>query len=568
MSQSGPLTTSIVSTAAETLTGNIGGPVGPDLDLNINILGGDSIDVAGNPGTNTLDVDLTVNVQETAIHGWNGSTLEDPDVTVTSDGATITASVEGLGGGDLTVVFSDGFFIWDTTPADTITLTAGTDPFPQQNFLFFLQSTKVLTVNTTGFPTAEHNAVATIICQSAASLQTQGAIKIHLWTDHIKTVAEQGHLTDINAWIRNQNATWVSGVTQSFNLTPNVGVPDNVTITTTAGSVFELHPHVYPAFDNPIDYFVINDFTTPYTVVNDLNALLTDSTGSSMSGRFFSIVLWGVVGTVDSDKLFINLPSGSYNNSTSLSEDVGKFANFSIPQEFKGAAFLIAQWNLRHQTTSGGTWTSVEEIDLRGLVPSLAPGGTTVSLVEFSDNLFRVFDDIDDTKKIAFEASPVTTATTRTITMVDADLDLAEVTTTFTCDTGTALGSSNAVSLIGSGGIATTGAGSTITVVGAGETEISITPLDNTDSPYTVLSTDYYMSCDVSAGVLTVLLPNAPTTGKVFIVKDSTGDSTTNNITVTTVGGVVTIDGTTSRVIATDFLSLSFVFNGTSYEVF
>jgi len=41
----------------ETLTGNSGGPVGPDGAFNINVVGdGVTIDVAGNPGTNTLTI--------------------------------------------------------------------------------------------------------------------------------------------------------------------------------------------------------------------------------------------------------------------------------------------------------------------------------------------------------------------------------------------------------------------------------------------------------------------------------------------------------------------------------
>lgn len=42
----------------------------------------------------------------------------------------------------------------------------------------------------------------------------------------------------------------------------------------------------------------------------------------------------------------------------------------------------------------------------------------------FADNVFRVQDNADATKQIALEASGITTATTRTITMPDADVDL------------------------------------------------------------------------------------------------------------------------------------------------
>lgn len=472
---------------------------------------GNTIDVTA--GSNTLNVDLSADVQTTGIHGWNGSTLETPFVTVTSDGATITANVEREGGGDLTVVFSDGFFDWDTTPPATVTLTAGTDTNPVQNYIFFPQATKTLTANTTGFPTAEHNPVATTICQSAASLQTDGAIKLHLWTDHLTTTTSQGHIPDVSSWIRNQNATWTSGVVQTFDITTNVGTPDNVLITTTAGEVLELHPHSYPAFTGTPDYYVINDSITPYMIVNDLSDLLTDSTGASMSGRFFSLVLWGSIGTLATDKFFINLPSGSYANSTSLQEDASGFANFSIPQEFKGAGFLIAQWNLRHQASSGGTWTSIEEIDLRGLVPSLAPGGTTASLTMFSDNVFRIFDDGDDTKNIAFEASPITTATTRTITMVDADLDLAEVPTSFTGDSGSATPALNSLSVVGGNGITTSGSGSTVTIT-SDNAGIDWTEVTGT-SQAMVVDNGYIAS---NVGLVTLTLPVTTVIGDIIRV--------------------------------------------------
>lgn len=141
---------------------------------------------------------------------------------------------------------------------------------------------------------------------------------------------------------------------------------------------------------------------------------------------------------------------------------------------------------------------------------------------------------------------------------------------TVTGDTGGAIGPDAAhnLNIVGSGGITTSGSGNTLTINGAGEVIIDITSLDDTDSPYTVLSADYYMSCDVSAGVLTTDLPDAPTTGHVFIIKDSAGNSAANPITVTTVSGVVTIDGATSRTMSTNYEALQFVFNGTSYEVF
>jgi len=377
-------------------------------------------------GAGTINIDIDSNMVTTAVHGWNGAIIESPVVSVSSDGTTITFSVEKSGGGDLTCVFSDGFYSWDTTPADTISLTAGTDTVPQINYIYFLQSTKTLTVSTSDFPSAEHCPLATVYCQSAASLQTDGPYKVHAWTDHVKDSHEQGHVAHLNSWIRSQNATWISDVAPTLTITTNGSAKDNVIFTSTAGIVYQLHKHTFPAFTGTPDYYVVNDSTTAFDKVTDLNDLLTDSDGDSMSGRYFSLVIWGVVSEDGSDcKLMVNLPSGSYTTSARVQRDSKKYANFSIPAEFRGTGFLIAQYNLHHSTLSSGTWTEVNSVDLRGLYPSISAGSGTVTGSEFDDSVFRVYDNADDSKNLAFQVSSVATATTRTITMCDSDLDLS-----------------------------------------------------------------------------------------------------------------------------------------------
>jgi hypothetical protein len=162
-------------------------------------------------GSNSLNIDLAANVQSTGINAWNGAIIETPSVTVSSNGTVITLSVERSGGGDLTVVFSDGFYAWDTTPADTVTLTAGTDTVPQINYIYFLQSTKTLTASTTAFPSTEYAPIAQVICQSAATLQTDGPYKQQNWTDHVIDTNNEGHISHLNYWIRQQTATYASG---------------------------------------------------------------------------------------------------------------------------------------------------------------------------------------------------------------------------------------------------------------------------------------------------------------------------------------------------------------------
>lgn len=115
-------------------------------------------------------------------------------------------------------------------------------------------------------------------------------------------------------------------------------------------------------------------------------------------------------------------------------------------------------------------------------------------------------------------------------------------------------------------GITITPGANTITIASTGSLNLAYTNV-NTPS-YTVLSTDDYLSVDCSGGAKTVRLPDAATSGRTFVIKDRTGSAATNNITVTTVGGAVNIDGATSFVMNTAYQSISIMGNGTSYEIY
>lgn len=136
------------------------------------------------------------------------------------------------------------------------------------------------------------------------------------------------------------------------------------------------------------------------------------------------------------------------------------------------------------------------------------------------------------------------------------------IATTITGNSGGALSpASNNWNVVGGVNFFTAGAASTLT----GRSDI-VTYLQPGAYPYTALDTDYFISVDTTAP-RTINLPNAPTTGKSYVIKDRVGSAASNNITITTVGGVVLIDGVTSRAIQSNYGSINIVFNGTSYEI-
>lgn len=133
---------------------------------------------------------------------------------------------------------------------------------------------------------------------------------------------------------------------------------------------------------------------------------------------------------------------------------------------------------------------------------------------------------------------------------------------------GTATASGNAITFVGAGGITTSASGSTVTITGAGSGTVTLNYTAVSSSPYVVQATDDFLGVDTSTIAITIQLPDAPATGRTYVVKDATGNAITHNMTVTTVGGAVLIDGATSVIMNTNYESLQFLFNGTAYLIY
>lgn len=317
-------------------------------------------------------------------HYWDGSFLESHQLSVTSDGATIKATLEKNGTGDLTMRFSDGYAVLDCTPIVELTISAGTATAPVMHYIYIPQSTKVLTSSTSGFPATgtEHIRVGTITVRSASLVQTEGAL-VSRWNDHSgETTDARGHALHLGERLRQFFGEWSSGTESTVSITTNVGVPDDVELAVTAGVVYQLHPQSVSAFDMSLGdtAYVINHPTTPYTTTSDLADQLTDANNVSMSGKYYTVIVWGINSSGnESDFVMINLPNGSYSNLTNALSDVDGHTVYDIPQSFKNTGFLIGQYTFKHSTTSGGTWTQENYIDLRGKLPNTSAGSVTGS---------------------------------------------------------------------------------------------------------------------------------------------------------------------------------------------
>lgn len=112
----------------------------------------------------------------------------------------------------------------------------------------------------------------------------------------------------------------------------------------------------------------------------------------------------------------------------------------------------------------------------------------------------------------------------------------------------------------------TNGAG-TITI-GASQAVVANNYSVANATPYVAAATDYYITVDTSTIAITIQLPDAPTNYRTFIIKDSAGNASVRNVTVTTVSGIKLLDGAATFVMNTNYQAAQFLYDGFGYQVF
>lgn len=313
---------------------------------------------------------------------FNGTFQETFDAVVTSDGATITMSLEQSGTGDLTMQFSDGYTTLDcTNPLQTIALTAGADDTsPQANYIYIPQSTKVLTKSTSTWPAGEHIRVAYFLVPSAAFVQSNGCYINQNWNDHLAGADSQGHMAHMSEKLRRLGASWFSGVNANGATASYFTIGAGTTHwLSTSGEVDQLHEHTFPAIETSGSdvVLVVNQNGTAYDDITNLYSITDDNTGTTITNnRYFNLVFWGVVNkSGEFSALMVNLPGGFYVKASDAAIDANGYDVYTEPREFSidsGTAFLICRATFQ----MGGTWTHVATTDLRGLIPATASGSS------------------------------------------------------------------------------------------------------------------------------------------------------------------------------------------------
>ena len=393
---------------------------------------GDSVDLALRlADTGAYSGTIITTAYDSATTFLDGMAYDKPAITIVQ-AAGFWVNVEKLGGGDMDFHLDGVVSTLECTSGAgvggkaRVAITAGSNAnTPQTNYLYVTNTggTATLTASTS-LPTGSFGWIGKVIVLDTVSHNLYGAIGYQRYTES-ETYDSRGLLSHEREKLRALGAVYISGCAPTFTIwgTPD---PDTLHLDVAAGAVYQLHRQTFPSYlDGPYYYGNGADIYEP---IGNLNECLEEQDETSLSGKRFNLVIWGAVNYSTGDcKLFVNLPNGSYTNNPTAMQDRNNTADYSVPDDMRSVAFLIARVALRHTTTSSGTWAELATYNLLGTPLGVRTGGASSgdASSEFDDNLFRVYDETDPTKVMAFQNSGITTGNTRTLTIPDANGTIA-----------------------------------------------------------------------------------------------------------------------------------------------
>lgn len=384
--------------------------------------------------TETPDDDFEIKIASPIADIIEGMSRDKPTLDIVNTAGTLYLEVEKDGGGDIEVFLNGQVATLDcTTGAGTggkarVALTAGTNAnTPQVNYFYITASGSTATLNaSTGIPSGAFVWVGKAVVPDVTTWDTEGNYLLQRTTESLND--SRGQLSHAREKLRFGLDGYHSGATPTFSIDATQD-PDTMSLTTLSGIIYQMHKQTWPAFDNSKFYY--GNGQNIYESFTDLNQALATSDGTPLSNNDrYSLVIWGAMNYSDADcKVFVNLSSDTYASDALADADANNTADYSVPNEFRSVAFLIARVVLKYTTSSSGTFTEISFYDLTGQKPGGRNGGSSVVpptiATDFLDGEFKLLNSADITKEAAFSAAGISTGQTRTFTFPDANGTLA-----------------------------------------------------------------------------------------------------------------------------------------------
>lgn len=383
---------------------------------------------------------LAVNIRDTAYqYEFEAAPVEKLDVNVIVDTGVTYMDIGADGGGDFHIQLKNYFSEIDATTGGgvggkaRVSLTAGTSTAPAYNYVYAYDNagTIELTSSTTR-PITNYAMIAEVSVLDSATTNTYGPLMLRRWTNaRVNGPSDDlGLVVGIAERLRLEGAKYVSGVAGTLTI-DTVPSPDTIKVTSTSGVVHQLWSQTMPALDTSTDGVWVANASgagtlTQFQRLTDLGQCLELQDGTAIANNDrYNLVIFYCINSDGESKAYVNLSTGVYATDSGAVSDTNNYSVVGVPDSLRSTAFLAYRIPLRYDTQGGGQFTALATPTLISLLGNpiglSGSAGGSQAQNEFPDNLFRIYDDADSTKEIAFDVSGVTTGTTRTYTAPDAD---------------------------------------------------------------------------------------------------------------------------------------------------
>lgn len=321
-----------------------------------------------------------------------------------------------------------------------IQLTAGTANVPVVNYLYaetngnnelILQASQSLPIGGVAF-LGYANIFDSVTTSVIGAQPQQRFTNVYFRESQLKSIV--GVLREK---LRVLGAVYFRGIEPSLDITEDLPF-NSVCVKTTSGVTYQLWPQTFPDYSAGCpQYMILNDPITPFRVIDGLEEITYDAQGVSFASDQTTRIAFEIVGLQNSGTntisiLGILLPNGTYATDQNCINDSNNLSVTSVSFVFRFTTFRICRIPLRRSVTGGNT-TYVNLLggsdvqDRRGFpFGSAGGGGGSSQSTEFSTGQFKLFDSTDPTKIVEVNASNLSPATTRIITIPDNDATIID----------------------------------------------------------------------------------------------------------------------------------------------
>ncbi len=310
---------------------------------------------------------------------------------------------------------------------------------PQDNWLYLeLNGNTPEFKSSTTFPSGDYAWVGLCTLKTIAETIADDVFSFQRTNNAVSISDGEGIIDAITKRIRRMGSTYISGVEPTITI-DDTQAPDSVKISTSSGVVTQFREQNFDALDGE-SYYIVNHPTEPYKKISNLNEIDVLANGDPIDdNRRIGFNIFGMqCSSGIPDRQLITLPLDDYGNNNSAIYDYNNFAVTTIPSDVgsRYIVFRICRVVFRYDSNGGEQWTNLLGDggfqDERGFLMGTGSGGAgSNSRTDFDDATFYWYNISDPTKILNMNLANISTSNTRTISMVDDDLDLAKYPTKY-----------------------------------------------------------------------------------------------------------------------------------------